>query len=98
MRLAIRAARAFDGERALQNVLVVVDDDRIAGVESGHCETPRDTHVLDLGDVTLLPGLIDAHVHLGFDASPDPVSQMRADSDATLLLRMRLAATRAAAT
>jgi imidazolonepropionase-like amidohydrolase len=53
--------------------------------------------VVDLGDVTLLPGLIDAHVHLGFDAGRDPVAQMRSDSDATLLLRMRLAARRALA-
>jgi len=51
--------------------------------------------VVDLGDVTLLPGLIDAHVHLGFDASTSPVARMRSDSDATLLLRMRLAAQRA---
>ena len=25
--------------------------------------------VVDLGEVTLLPGLVDTHVHLGFDAS-----------------------------
>jgi imidazolonepropionase-like amidohydrolase len=41
--------------------------------------------------------MIDAHVHLGFDASRDPVAQMLVDSDATLLLRMRLAARRALA-
>ena len=53
--------------------------------------------MLDLGDVTLLPGLIDAHVHLGFDASRDPVAQLQQDSDTTLLLRMRLAARQALA-
>jgi imidazolonepropionase-like amidohydrolase len=41
--------------------------------------------------------MIDAHVHLGFDAGPHPVAQMQADSDATLLLRMRLAGRKALA-
>jgi imidazolonepropionase-like amidohydrolase len=99
MSLAIRAARGFDGAsaRLLENVVVVVDDGRITRVECDRPDIPSDMEVLDLGDVTLLPGLIDAHVHLGFDASRDPVAQMRADSDATLLLRMRLAARRALA-
>jgi len=97
--LAIRAARGFDGAsaRLLENILVLVEDGRITAVECGRTETPPGSEVVDLGDVTLLPGLIDAHVHLGFDASRDPVAQMRADSDATLLLRMRLAARRALA-
>ena len=38
-------------------------DDRIAGVGPG-VSAPAGTQVIDLGDVTLMPGLIDAHVHL----------------------------------
>jgi imidazolonepropionase-like amidohydrolase len=53
--------------------------------------------LLDFGDATLLPGLIDAHQHLAFDATVDPVAQPDLDDDATLLLRMRLAAQRALA-
>jgi imidazolonepropionase-like amidohydrolase len=82
--------------RPIEQPLVLVEDGRITAVEQG-LQPPSDVEVVDLGDVTLLPGLIDAHVHLGFDASRDPVGQMRADSDATLLLRMRLAARRALA-
>jgi imidazolonepropionase-like amidohydrolase len=43
-----------------------------------------------LGDVTLMPGLIDAHVHLAFDGGPAPVARMVAESDAqqvALMLR-----------
>jgi imidazolonepropionase-like amidohydrolase len=94
--IAIRAARAFDGEsKCLDNVLLLVEGGKITGLQSGHWQTPSDLDVTDLGEVTLLPGLIDPHVHLGFDASKDPVAQMLADSDATLLLRMRQAARRA---
>ncbi len=48
--------------------------------------------VVDLGAVTLLPGLIDAHVHLGFDGGPDPAARMRAESDAEQLILMRSSA------
>jgi imidazolonepropionase-like amidohydrolase len=97
--LVLRAARLFDGvnSRVLERPLVMIDDGRITAVEGERIEPPRDAELVDLGDVTLLPGLIDAHLHLGFDASLKPVAQMIADDDATLLLRMRLAAQRALA-
>ncbi len=50
--------------------------------------------VVELGAVTLLPGLIDAHVHLGFDGGPDPVARMRAETDAEQLILMRSSARR----
>ncbi|MGC9291545.1 MAG: amidohydrolase family protein [Acidobacteriaceae bacterium] len=42
---------------------VLVEGDRIVAVGSS-VERPAGATVLDLGDTTLLPGLIDAHVHL----------------------------------
>ncbi len=92
--LALRAARLFDGENGalVEQPLVLVDGGRIAAVDTGPVEPPAGAEIVDLGDVTLMPGLIDTHVHLGFDASLDPVGRMMADDDHTLLLRMRLAA------
>jgi imidazolonepropionase-like amidohydrolase len=95
----LRAARLFDGlgSTIVERPLVAIDGGRIAAVDAGAIEPPADAEVLDFGDATLLPGLIDAHVHLGFDATADSVAHMCADSDATLLLRMRQAAQRALA-
>ncbi|MFF5435218.1 amidohydrolase family protein [Streptomyces griseofuscus] len=44
--------------------------------------------VMDFPGATVLPGLIDCHVHLAFDAGPDPVTTLTDSDDATLLLGM----------
>ena len=60
----LRAARMLDvttGE-ITPNAVIVVEDGRIAAVNPA--SVPDVMHDVDLGDVTLLPGLIDAHTHL----------------------------------
>jgi imidazolonepropionase-like amidohydrolase len=57
---AISGARVFDGERSLGVVDVRVQDDTIAAVGGPF---PGDVEVVDGTGATLLPGLIDAHVH-----------------------------------
>jgi imidazolonepropionase-like amidohydrolase len=96
--LAIRAARLFDGEHAalVADPLVLVEGGRIVDIASGGA-APAGADEIDFGDVTLLPGLIDAHVHLVFDASPDPVGALAARSDDEALAAMRVAARRALA-
>jgi imidazolonepropionase-like amidohydrolase len=61
--IALKAARLFDGtsDTVVSNATVVVTGNRIAGV---NVAVPAGAQVIDLGDVTLLPGFIDAHVHL----------------------------------
>jgi imidazolonepropionase-like amidohydrolase len=87
---ALRAARLFDGTSAtiVEQPVVVVDGGRIVEVRT---DAP-DVEVVDLGDVTLLPGLIDAHVHLAFDASADPVARLASAGDDEVLDGMRAAA------
>jgi imidazolonepropionase-like amidohydrolase len=72
-----------------QRPLVLIENGRITAVESGDLDPPPDAEVVDLGEVTLLPGLIDTHVHLGFDASVAPVAHLQAASDDALLQQMR---------
>ena len=88
--MAIRAARVFDG-RALHEgfPLVVIDGCRVATVDISPGSPSGDLQVLDLGDVTLLPGLIDAHVHLAFDPDTTKHQEIVDEDDATILSRMR---------
>ncbi|GIF70277.1 hypothetical protein Ais01nite_83120 [Asanoa ishikariensis] len=92
--LAIRAARLFDGTGTTADPIVYVKDGIVVGVSAGGTP-PSDAEVLDLGPVTLLPGLVDAHTHLVFDAGPDPVGRLLSVDDDELLRGARVAATRA---
>lgn len=63
----------FDGHAVKKSYGVLVSDGRIAWV-GPHARAPRDTKAaipVDGGGRTLTPGLIDCHVHLCFDGSPD---------------------------
>ena len=76
-RLALRAPRAFDGERALPGgAWLLVDDGRIVGVEPAAAPVPDGWPVVDFPDATMLPGLIDTHVHLCGDSGPGALERL----------------------
>ena len=92
-RIAIRAAVLFDGTGLIRDPVVLVADGRITDVLSGPRPTvPPDAELVDLSGATLLPGLVDTHVHLAFDASADPVGTLVAQDDDELLAAMVRAA------
>ncbi|MSR62820.1 MAG: amidohydrolase family protein [Planctomycetes bacterium] len=64
---ALHVARLLDVEsgKILTNATVLVQGERIIAVNPK--EIPAGTEVLELGDRTLLPGLIDCHTHLTSD-------------------------------
>jgi imidazolonepropionase-like amidohydrolase len=85
--LAIRSAWLFDGvaDRLRTRPLVLVDDGRISEVDTTGADPPEGAELVDLGEATLLPGLIDSHTHLVLDASSDPVGHLAGKSDDALL-------------
>ena len=70
----IRSARMYDGtSNSLASPgLVLVTDDRIVAIgPAAQAALPTGVETIDLGDATLLPGLMDAHVHLSSVRSGD---------------------------
>ena len=68
----IHAGRLIDGvtDGSRTEVTVVVDDGRIVDVRPGFVEAGETDRIIDLSDRTLLPGLMDMHVHLTSELSP----------------------------
>ena len=63
----VRAARLLDVVKGeiVTNAVVIIEGERIQAVNPPRL--PAGAQTIDLGDVTLLPGLIDAHTHLTGD-------------------------------
>src|SRR5262245_32729737 len=71
--VAVRAGRLFDSRTGAltSNQTIVIRGDRITDVGPS-VAVPPDARVIDLGAATVLPGMIDAHVHV---YPPDELSQ-----------------------
>lgn len=85
MRIAIRGGRVWDGisDQATETT-VVIDGGQIAGI--GTDTGAEDS--FDASGCTILPGLIEGHAHLCFNAGTDWRAVYDADSPGKMLLRM----------
>ena len=82
--VVLKAARLIDGTGAapINNAVVVVTDNTITAVgTAGAVNIPANARMIDLGDVTLLPGFIDAHTHLIGRVLGDPAGDSAAMRD-----------------
>jgi len=71
---AVRAGRMFDAKagKNLANQVILIKDGRIADIgPADRVQIPQGAKVIDLSRATVLPGLIDRHVHLMQDAQPN---------------------------
>jgi imidazolonepropionase-like amidohydrolase len=70
--IVLKAAHLFDSVsgRLVDHGMVVVVGNKIQAV-GANAKIPDNAQIIDLGDATLLPGFIDAHVHLSMESSPE---------------------------
>src|SRR5579875_3751863 len=86
----LKARRLIDGSGAppLDDAVVVIEGSTITGIFQG--STPergglRDTTVIELPESTLLPGLIDCHVHTNLPGDGTPFVDSVTESDGVLV-------------
>ncbi|MGW1771699.1 amidohydrolase family protein [Streptomyces sp. NPDC002104] len=90
--MLITAGRLLTGDAEITDGAVLVQGETIVAVgPRAQVEAQAEAAVerLEFPDSTIVPGLIDAHVHLVFDAGADPVATMQETSDEDLLAGMR---------
>ena len=64
-KLVVKAARMLNVKSGeiIKNPVIIIEGERITQADAG-LAVPPETEVIELGDVTIMPGLIDAHTHL----------------------------------
>ena len=87
MKQAFLASRIFDGTAGnyRSDIAILTEGQQIIALVS-RSEVPSEYQTLDMGTLTLLPGLIDCHVHLVWNGSPDPkVIMLRETAEKTAI-------------
>lgn len=86
----LRAPKLLTGrpDQVVLDAEVLVDGELIKGVGVRGSQDAGGAEVVELDGCTLMPGMVDAHVHLGFDRNVDPVTNKSTEKDSHLLLRM----------
>src|ERR1700747_2781220 len=86
----LSAPRVITGAETVTDGAVVVGDLTVDGAGPA-APLPAEYAALPRSDYpgsTIMPGLIDSHVHLGLDGGPNPVARMRAETDEHTLILM----------
>ena len=72
MTILIRAGKLIDGKGgAIESAALLVDGDRIRALgRQADLQPGEGVEVIDASNKTIMPGLVDAHVHLVNSGSP----------------------------
>lgn len=88
-RTIIHAGSLINGQDDQQQteMTIIVEANRITEVRKGYLEPENDDQLIDLRDKTVLPGLMDMHVHLESQTNKDAYSEQFRMNEADLAFR-----------
>jgi len=85
-RTLIHCGSLIDGKNKeqLQQVTIVVEGNKITSVDKGLTKPAKDDKLIDLSKKTVMPGLIDMHVHLESETSKDALVKRFTQNEADI--------------
>lgn len=85
----IHCGKLIDTETGtiLQNKTIIVNNNVIDGIADGFLSAPRDISLIDLKNYTVMPGLMDMHVHIESESSPKSYEERFRMNEADIALR-----------
>ena len=88
-RTLIHAGTLINGKdkQPVKEVTILVEGNRITGIRKGYQAAGAGEQLVDLKNYTVMPGLMDMHVHLESETSPDKYSEQFRMNEADLALR-----------
>lgn len=86
--IAIRAARYLDVAegKVISDAVVIIENDKIKSAGT-RLEIPGGAKIINLGDATILPGLIDAHTHITYHFDENGMFGVKNDRSAAEMLK-----------
>src|SRR5689334_19260487 len=83
-RTLVHCGSLIDGKNKplLQQVTIVVEGNKISSVDNGFTKPGKDDKLIDLSKKTVMPGLIDMHVHLEGETSKDALVKRYTQNEA----------------
>ena len=88
MSILIKAAKLIDGKgTTIENAALLMDGDRITALgRQADIQPAEGVEVIDAGNRTIMPGLVDAHVHLVNSGGPLSAMDARSASDDDMMI------------
>ena len=88
MKTLIKGSKIIDGKgNAIDQGALLIDGERIVGIgRQVDFEGAADVTVIDAGAKTVMPGLIDSHIHLVDNGGPHSARDSRTDSDDQMMI------------
>lgn len=95
-RTLIYCGQLIDGQQSEVQTkkTIILENDRIVAIEDGYTRPQQGEVVIDLKGKTVLPGLMDMHVHLEFEVNPSYYVERFTLNDADLAFRSTVFAER----
>ena len=72
---------------AQYEMTIIVNDDKISDIQKGYLSAQNDITVIDLKNYTVMPGLMDMHVHIEHESSPKRYEEKFRHNDADIAFR-----------